>query len=305
MTPADPVLGAVLLAGGRATRLDGAVKPLLDVGGRSLLGRAVDAAHAAHARPVMVAAPVLDASLDVEWVREDPPFGGPVAGIVAALTHPGLAQTEWTLVLACDLARPDLAVARLLSDLALLPGDTEGLCLADASSRPQWLTGVYRTAALRAAARGMRNGGRNAPVRELLDELAIAVIAASDHLTADVDTWQDLERARAAAASPPPSTEQAARISGGVMTEASRTLPPEALDAWAAAMRERFGLADGDVPISLILDLARDVANGVARPAAPLSAFVAGLVAGRAGGTPADVESAVAAVVELAQGWEA
>ncbi len=68
------------------------------------------------------------------------------------------------------------------------------------------------------------------------------------------------------------------------MSEASRTLPPEALDAWAAALREHFGLSADDVPVAAVLDLTRDVANGVARPAAPLGAFVAGLVAGRAGG---------------------
>ena len=79
-----------------------------------------------------------------------------------------------------------------------------------------------------------------------------------------------------------------------------RTLPPEALESWAAELRERFGLAPEDVPIALILDLARDVANDVARPAAPFSAFVAGLVAGRAGGSPEDVRSAVAAIVDLA-----
>ncbi|MGV2901803.1 DUF6457 domain-containing protein [Microbacterium sp. AGC62] len=84
------------------------------------------------------------------------------------------------------------------------------------------------------------------------------------------------------------------------MTENSRTLPPEALDAWAAELRERFDLGEEDVPVGLILDLARDVANGVARPAAPFSAFVAGLVAGRAGGSPDDVRAAVAAIVELA-----
>ena len=88
------------------------------------------------------------------------------------------------------------------------------------------------------------------------------------------------------------------------MSDASRTLPPEALDAWAAALREHFGLGADDVPIALILDLARDVANGVARPAAPLSAFVAGLVAGRAGGSPADAAASVAAITELAQGWK-
>jgi len=84
-----------------------------------------------------------------------------------------------------------------------------------------------------------------------------------------------------------------------------KTLPPEALDAWADALRERFALAQEDLPIPLILDLARDVAHGVARPAAPFSAYVAGLVAGRAGGTPADAEAAVAAITELAATWEA
>lgn len=89
------------------------------------------------------------------------------------------------------------------------------------------------------------------------------------------------------------------------MTENSRTLPPEALDAWAAELRERFDLSTEDVPIALILDLARDVANGVARPAAPFSAFVAGLVAGRAGGSPEDVRATVAVIVELANGHAA
>jgi hypothetical protein len=82
-----------------------------------------------------------------------------------------------------------------------------------------------------------------------------------------------------------------------------RTLPPEALDDWARAAAERLGLDPDDVPITLILDLARDVAHGVARPAAPLTAFLAGLAAGRAGGSPADVESAVAEVVTLAKAW--
>ena len=84
----------------------------------------------------------------------------------------------------------------------------------------------------------------------------------------------------------------------------SEHLPPEALDRWADALRERFGLGADDVPISLILDLARDVANGVARPAAPFSAFVAGLVAGRAGGSPDDIREAVEGVVALAEDWK-
>lgn len=84
-----------------------------------------------------------------------------------------------------------------------------------------------------------------------------------------------------------------------------RTLAPEALNAWAAALQERLGLTEADLPVALILDLAKDVAHGVARPAAPFSAFAAGLAAGRAGGSPADTAATVAAVTELARGWDA
>ena len=193
-------LGAILLAGGRATRVDGAAKPLFEVGGRTLLARAVSAAADASARPITVVAPVLDETLPVTWVREDPPFGGPAAAVVAALESwvPD-ADPEWTLLLACDLPGAGDAVRRLVHDMLLLPADADGVCLGDASSRPQWLTGVYRTPALRRAASALHGRGRDQPVRALVDELAIAVVAAPDDLTRDVDTWQDLEEARARA----------------------------------------------------------------------------------------------------------
>jgi molybdopterin-guanine dinucleotide biosynthesis protein A len=190
-------LGAILLAGGRASRVDGAVKPLFEVGGTTLLAAAVSAATDAGARPITVVAPVLASALGVEWVREDPPFGGPAAAVAAALeAWPAGSDPEWTLVLACDLPAAGAAVRRLVADLPLLPAGTDGLCLGDAGSRPQWLTGVYRTRALRDAASALPDRGRDAPVRALLAELAIAVVAAPDALTRDVDTWEDLEEAR-------------------------------------------------------------------------------------------------------------
>ncbi|MFK4805625.1 NTP transferase domain-containing protein [Microbacterium sp. LWS13-1.2] len=202
-------LGGILLAGGRGTRVDGAVKPLFEVGGRTLLSAAVTAATDAGARPLTVVAPVLDESLPVGWVREDPPFGGPAAAVVTALASwPAEDDPEWTLVLACDLPGADAAVRRLVDDLALLPADTEGLCLGDASSRPQWLTGVYRTRALRQAASALPDGGRDLPMRRLVHELAIAVVAAPDDLTRDVDTWEDLNEARARADHAHPSLEE-------------------------------------------------------------------------------------------------
>jgi len=49
---------------------------------------------------------------------------------------------------------------------------------------------------LRAAASVLPDAGRDAPVRALLDDLAITVVAAPDDLTRDVDTWEDLKEAR-------------------------------------------------------------------------------------------------------------
>ncbi len=192
-------LGAILLAGGRGTRVDGEVKPLFQIGGTTLLERAVRAATDAGARPITVVAPVLDPALPVDWVREHPPFGGPAAATVAALSGwaDAGARPTWTLLLACDLPRADRAVAALTATLPLLPADGDGVCLGGPTGRPQWLTGLYRTAALEDAASRVPDGGRDAPVRALLDDLAITVVDDVDGGSLDIDTWQDLERARA------------------------------------------------------------------------------------------------------------
>lgn len=204
---------AILLAGGRASRLGGRDKPQLEVGGRSLLQHAVAAVAAC--APVVVVGDPAPGVAGVRWVREEPPFAGPAAAVVAGVgaldggaNEPGDASfpprgtdagalPEWTVLLACDLPRAGDAVARVLHDLPLLPADTDGVCLADPTSRPQWLTGAYRTAALRRAAAALPDAGAGASMRELLADLAIAVIAAPAAETADVDTWEDLEEARA------------------------------------------------------------------------------------------------------------
>lgn len=197
-----PAFGAVLLAGGRASRVGGAAKPLFDVGGMTLLDRAVHAVAPLCAR-IVVVGPQLEvrppASATVEWVREEPPFGGPAAGIVAALASWPQVPT-WMFVLACDLPRVDAAVMQLTRDLALQPPDVDGLCLADAAARPQWLTGVYRSGALLRGASRLDRAGADASVRDLLSDLAIAVTTADaddgGDVSLDIDTWEDLDDAR-------------------------------------------------------------------------------------------------------------
>nr|WP_208388194.1 NTP transferase domain-containing protein [Microbacterium halimionae] len=186
-----------MLAGGRAARLDGAVKQLFARDGQTLLDRAIAAARAAGCESITAVGPELstDEAVGITWVREDPPFTGPAAATVAALAA-GTTDSEWTLILACDLLEAHAAGAMLTDAIALLPGDTDGVCLGDTASRPQWMIGAYRTPALVAAASALPDAGRNASMRALLDDLAIAVIAAPDHVVADVDTWQDVETAQ-------------------------------------------------------------------------------------------------------------
>lgn len=191
-------LGAILLAGGRGSRMGGVHKPLLKIGGETLLDAALRAARDAQCDPIVVVGPADEAHADLTWIREEPPFGGPVAAILTALPS---VDTPRVLVLACDLPRaPDVVRLLVRADAA-----ADGVCLRDAGGRPQWLAGIYRTDALRAAATTIPDAGRNASVRSLLADLAIAAMAAADiahdiasdlDIAFDIDTWDDLDEAR-------------------------------------------------------------------------------------------------------------
>ncbi|TFD74003.1 molybdopterin-guanine dinucleotide biosynthesis protein [Cryobacterium fucosi] len=202
----------IVLAGGRGSRLGGALKPAIEVAGRTLLSRVLDARGLA--RRVVVVGPdtARDAagphSAPLIWALEDPPFGGPVAGIVAGLAAldqaaPGQAAaadsdaegTPWLLVLACDLPWAADA-ARLLVGAAadLGPGSPhlDGFHLVDAGGREQWLAGIYRGEALREGVRRLGSEARGASVRQLLSGLSLRGIRDTERAGRDVDTWQDV-----------------------------------------------------------------------------------------------------------------
>ena len=68
------VFDVIVPAGGAASRLGGADKPGLDVGGRTLLDRVLDACT--EARTTVVVGPARGTGrAGVRWTREDPPGG--------------------------------------------------------------------------------------------------------------------------------------------------------------------------------------------------------------------------------------
>lgn len=195
-------IAAIILAGGRSRRM-GAPKHALRLGGRTLLGRALDAVDRF---PTVVVGPrAQEAALVGHPVatltRERPAFSGPVAAIAAGvdeLTRRGAAGGD-VLLLSCDLARPVEAV-ELLLDWRGVDGD--GVALRDGDARMQWLCGLYRLPSMRTAVERMRNtaGLDGARVSALFDGLSVRAIADPDGLSFDIDTPADLVAATRRAA---------------------------------------------------------------------------------------------------------
>ncbi len=187
---------AVLLAGGQASRMGGTDKTALVVNGQTLSDHAV--AAAADARTVVLVGlrGGRTAPDGVVVTREDPAFGGPVAGIAAGLAAIG-EPAPWTLVLACDLVRPERAVDALLR-AADDEADVDGFVAVDEDGRRQPLLALYRSGALRAAVRALGDPAC-AAVRRLTADLRLVEVPLSADLCADVDEPADATRAAATA----------------------------------------------------------------------------------------------------------
>jgi molybdenum cofactor guanylyltransferase len=189
---------AIVLAGGRGSRLGGVDKPALRLGGATLLDRAVEAADGA-AR-VVVVGPERPCSRPVTWTREAEPGSGPVAAVAAGLAEVGAVEVgavelgagevsavEIVVLLAADLpAVTSEAVTRVRA--AALPS---GAVLVDGEGRDQWLLSAWPAAALRAA---FADPGRG--LYSTLGPLGPVRIADVAGASADVDTPEDLARWR-------------------------------------------------------------------------------------------------------------
>jgi molybdenum cofactor guanylyltransferase len=197
MNPRDPgrattgSFGIIILAGGRGRRLGGQDKPALVVGDRTLLGAVVAAGTAAGARQLIVVGPERPGLPGVRFVQEEPPAAGPVPALRRGLAEAG---EPWLGVLAADM--PFLRPGHLGALLQAARGH-DGAVLADDAGRPQWLTGCWRTAALRDAAAGYAGDS----LRGLLGPLAPVLV----HIEQapgepppwlDCDTPEELDKAR-------------------------------------------------------------------------------------------------------------
>ncbi|MCQ1996769.1 molybdenum cofactor guanylyltransferase [Arthrobacter sp. zg-Y1171] len=207
---------AVVLAGGRSTRLGGTPKALLLAGDSTLLETTLAAVPDAH--NIAVAGPPelsnLLSSIELAGsagtpllVREEPAYAGPAAAVGAAvaalaalessgsLNEGGLkdrGRSPWTMVLACDMPQIASAVRALLDAAAVPPA--ESLLAVDSSGNRQPLAALYRTADLRAAVASLAAEGlANKSMKALLARVQWRGVDVPPTSTADVDTWNDAQ----------------------------------------------------------------------------------------------------------------
>lgn len=177
---------AIVLAGGRASRLGGVDKLAVEIGGRTLLQRTLDAVSDA-GRVVLVGD--VDAPGAVV-VREEPRFAGPAVAVAAGLAEVG---ADWVLVVAGD--HPFLADA-IEPLLAARSGD--GGIAVGPDGRRQNLMVMAAASALRSSLESQADLV-DLPFRRILEPLELAEIAVPERATVDVDTWHDREMAEGVA----------------------------------------------------------------------------------------------------------
>jgi molybdopterin-guanine dinucleotide biosynthesis protein A len=187
-----PAYDAVVLAGGRATRLGGIDKTALGPAGDTLLDRALRSVEHA-SRRILVAGPELPAPPGVLRATESPRYGGPVAALAAALRVPGEGEAL-VVVLAADLPAVERALPAVLAAVdEAAPAD--GWIGVDPNGRDQPLLAVYRRGPLAAAVDGVPRSGAGAPLRRVLAGLRLIRVPLAVGLAADVDTPADAARA--------------------------------------------------------------------------------------------------------------
>ncbi|WP_225989514.1 molybdenum cofactor guanylyltransferase, partial [Rhodococcus erythropolis] len=187
-----PPTAAVILAGGRGTRMGGVDKPGLLVHGRRLLDIALSATS--HLDAVVVVGPhrpELDPG--ITQTQESPAGAGPVEAIWAGLSATRLPDNAVVVVLASDL--PHIEAESVDALIAATSTDNPVTCAVDENNRTQFLFSAWTFRELRQRLSTLResSGLENQPMKAIVTEPFSTLSVAG---TTDCDTPEDIDRAR-------------------------------------------------------------------------------------------------------------
>ena len=189
-------LAAMVVGGGGGERLGGVSKPDLVLGGVRLIDRVCAAlGEVAGAGVVAVVPPTVRVPVGVGWTLEDPPGGGPLAGIDAGLAALSVGADTWVVVVSVDCPGIAEVLRGLLRDPAGPGCDGRIMRGGDPEPFDQYLMGVYRAGALRRVideAVARHGSVRGMGVRRVLRALTLERVDVSADVCRDVDTPEDL-----------------------------------------------------------------------------------------------------------------
>ncbi|MCC7128611.1 MAG: NTP transferase domain-containing protein [Microbacteriaceae bacterium] len=184
---------AIVLAGGKSSRLGSVAKTDLRFNGLSLLENTLKALSGAD-RIVVVGPEDLPIAEGVWLTRESPPFSGPVAAIVAgARLLDREDASEMVVILACDMPNLEPLIPMLTSRLEQSPND-EAVVAVDSRGRRQHLAAAIRTEALKRRVGELPDNGRDLPASRIYVGIETGELEISGEETEDVDTWEDAAR---------------------------------------------------------------------------------------------------------------
>ena len=180
---------AVILCGGTNVRMGGRDKTSEQLGETTVLGRILRDLPEDWA--IICVGTERPTSRPVTWTREDPPLGGPAAGIA---TGAALSSTPVTVVLAGDQPFAGDAAPHVVEALADSRSGVQAVALVDDSGSLQPLLAAYLTGPLHQA---FPPGTRDVSVHRTAASLRMEGIPApSPRALLDVDTPVDLFEAR-------------------------------------------------------------------------------------------------------------
>lgn len=199
MSPAHDlrdVLGVIVLAGGKSSRMRGTDKMTARFGVGTVLDSCLASASTAYPdSPIVIVGPERDlppelASARLIRVREDPPGGGPVPAVRAGMDAVP-AEATLVAVVAGDMPEAPKVLGELVHPLTA--DDTLDVAVARAGGAVQPLLAVYRRASL-AGVLAADSSLRTA--RSLLTGLRHRLVEVPERLCYDIDTPEDLSAAR-------------------------------------------------------------------------------------------------------------
>ena len=193
------IANVIVLAGGTGRRLDGASKPDVVARGLRLLDHVLAGLERLRTQGLplghvcVVAPAAVDLPTGVLRALEDPPLGGPVAGIAAGLESLDQCGPTAGLIglLTCDAPSSWRALPGLMEALRQSEPGADGVCAHD-GDHVQYLLGIYHRRALATAVAPNGVPLRDTAVRRSLGRLRVTVIPVPHGVVRDLDTWAEV-----------------------------------------------------------------------------------------------------------------